>query len=160
MVAGDQKARVRSQLMYSGVAEEDLDKLVDQRAGDSREAAIRTTKLNFIYRQIAEQEKIFVTEDELTQRVQAIALNYRRSADEVYAELEERGQIDGLRRQMREERARDFLVEQAEVAGAAAPPADEPPEEKPKPKAKKKAKKKAKPKPKADAPADGPPADE
>lgn len=154
----DQKSRIRSQLMYSGVAEEDLDKLVDQRAADSRDAAVRTTKLNFIYRQIAEQEKIFVTEDELTQRVQAIALNYRRSADEVYAELEERGQIDGLRRQMREERARDFLVEQAEVADAAAPPAaDAPAEDKPKAKAKKK----AKPKADAEAPADDdPPADE
>lgn len=159
-LAEDSKNRIRAQLLYNGVPEDQIDKLVEERATATRDTALRACKLNFIHRQIAEQEKIFVTEDELDARIQAIALNYRRRPEEVREDLEGRGQIDPLRRQMREERVRDYLVESAEVIEAGQEPAPdaEPaadakpgpaPDAKPEPAPKPKAKPKAKPKSKA-----------
>jgi trigger factor len=114
----ERKTRLRTQLLYQGIPEDQLDDLIEQRSGESRQAAIRDARLQFIYRQIAEQEKTFVTESDLDARIQAIALNYRRRPEEVRDELDERGQLDSLRHQMRDERVRDYLVEHAEITEA------------------------------------------
>jgi len=116
--------RQRLALLYRGVAEEQIEELVAGEAQRTREGSVRECKLYFIYRLIAEQEKLFVTESEIEQRVQAIALNYGRRPDEVRAELEESGRLGSLRQQMREEKVRDFLVQHAEVQDAE-PAADE-----------------------------------
>ncbi|MFC1806614.1 trigger factor, partial [Planctomycetota bacterium] len=119
--------RQRMGLLYRGVSEEDIAKLVAEQEQRTREGSIRQCKLYFIYLQIAEQEKLFVTEAEIEQRVQAIALNYGRRPDEVKADLEESGRLGSLRMQMREEQVRDFLVQHAEITEVEAPsPAAEP----------------------------------
>jgi len=110
--------RQRMALLYRGVPEERIEEAVAGEAQRTREGSVRECKLYFIYRLIAEQEKLFVTESEIEQRVQAIALNYGRRPDEVRAELEELGRLGSLRQQMREEKVRDFLVQHAEVQDA------------------------------------------
>ncbi len=110
--------RQRLALLYRGVPEEQIEELVSGEAKRTLEGSVRECKLYFIYRQIAEQEKLFVTESEIEQRVQAIALNYERRPDEVRAELEEAGRLGSLRQQMREEKVRDFLVQHAEIQDA------------------------------------------
>ncbi|MFW6164266.1 MAG: trigger factor [Planctomycetota bacterium] len=124
----NQKERQRLGLLYRGVPEEQIDRLIAEHEQRTREESARTCKLHFIYRLIAEQEKLFVTEGEVDQRVQAIALNYQRRPDEVRAELEESGRLRSLRQQMLEEKVRDFLVQHAEIRQAEAPPATGPEE--------------------------------
>ena len=123
--------RQRLALLYRGVPEDKLDEEVRRLAPGTREQSIRDCKLFFILERIADQEKIFVTEDEVEQRIQAIALNYRRRPQDVQAELEEQGRLDSLRRQMREEKVIDFLIQKANIAQApppAEPPSDQAPE--------------------------------
>ena len=115
------KERQRLALLYRGVGEEEIEKILSEQEQRTREGSIRQCRLHFIYLQLAEQEKLFVTEEDVEQRVQAIALNYGRRPDEVRAELEERGQLSPLRQQMREEKVRDFLVQHAEIQEAEAP---------------------------------------
>jgi trigger factor len=114
------KDRQRVSLLYRGVPREEIDKAVERFDKQTRENSVRQCKLYFIYERLAELEKLFVTEDELTQRIQAIALNYRRRPEEVYNELETQGRLSSLRQQMREEKVRDFLVQHANIAEAAA----------------------------------------
>jgi len=80
--------RQRLALLYRGVPEDKLDEEVRRLAPGTREQSIRDCKLFFILERIADQEKIFVTEDEVEQRIQAIALNYRRRPQDVQAELD------------------------------------------------------------------------
>ena len=115
------KDRQRMALLYRGVPEAEIEKLVAEQEQRTREGSVRSCRLHFIYVQIADQEKVFVTETEMEQRIQAIALNYERRPDEVKAELEEQGRLSSLRQQMREEKVRDFLVQHAEVQEAEAP---------------------------------------
>jgi len=127
MVEGARDRR-RMALLYQGVAQEEIEERLEGGEDEAREGVIRQVKLYFIYEKIAEQEKIFVTEDEVSARIQAIALNYRRRADEVEAEMEASGRLSSLRQQMREEKVRDYLVQEANVAGGSAPEAEAPAE--------------------------------
>ena len=123
------KDRIRAGLLYRGVAKEEIENAVEERTAKTREDSVQQCKLYFIYEKIAELEKIFVTEDEIRLRIQAIAMNYRRRPEEIGSELERTGRLSSLRQQMREEKVRDFLVQNAKVqpAVAAAPPPAEPP---------------------------------
>ena len=123
-IAARMKERMRLELLYRGVAEGDLDQALGQHDARTRETSVRQCKLHFIYGKLAEQEKIFVTEDELQQRIQAIALNYRKRPEEVEAELEQEGRLNALRQQMRDEKVRDFLVQNAQIVEAPAEPAE------------------------------------
>jgi len=118
------KERQRLALLYRGLQPDRIDALLTEQDATRRESSIRHCKLYFIYEKVAEQEKIFVTEDETQQRIQAIALNYRRRPEEVLAELEEQDRLPSLRQQMREEKVRDYLVQHADIHEA--PPADTP----------------------------------
>jgi len=123
------KDRHRAALLYRGVPKEEIDKAVEELTAKTREESAQQCKLYFIYEKIAEMEKLFITEDEVRLRIQAIALNYRRRPEEVASELERTGRLSSMRQQMREEKVRDFLVQNARVqqAGAAAPPPAQPP---------------------------------
>jgi trigger factor len=118
------KERQRLAMLYRGVPREEIDKAIEEREKRTRDSSVQSCKLYFILRKIAEQEKIFVTEEELQHRVQAIALNYQRKPKEVQAELEAEGRLSSLRQEMREEKARDFLLQHATVNQAATPPGE------------------------------------
>lgn len=129
-LVAEARERLRMALLSRGVPGEEIEETTRAVARRTRERGVRQCKLTFIYEKVADQEKIFVTEDELDQRIQAIALNYRRRPEEVRAELEETKRLDALRDEMREEKVRDFLVQHARIAEPPAPQpaADEPPE--------------------------------
>jgi len=116
--------RNRMALLYQGVAEDRIEEILATYAKNARQSSVRQCKLFFILEKIADQEKIFVTEDELDQRIQAIALNYRRRPQDVRADLEEAGRLDALRRQMREEKVFDFLTRNARIIEPTSPQPD------------------------------------
>ncbi|NQT87159.1 trigger factor [bacterium] len=127
MVEGARERR-RMSLLYQGTPEEQIDAMTEGGDDEAREGVIRQVKLHFMHEKIAEQEKIFVTEEEVAQRIQAIALNYRRRAEEVEAEMEDSGRLSSLRQQMREEKVRDYLVQEANISGGDAPETEAPAE--------------------------------
>jgi len=96
-----------------------------------RQRAQRDLKLLFIFNSIAKKESIEATEDEVQARVGLIAATYNRPVDRVYEEMEKRGYLEGLRDQVREDKAYQFLLNKARVTEveppAPAPEAASPP---------------------------------
>ena len=90
----------------------------DSEAGASEDAAERQFKLYFLFEKIAEKEKIFITENDVENRIAALANSYRQSAQQVRGYLEEQNALPQLRIQMREERVISELLEKAEIQDA------------------------------------------
>lgn len=107
--------RLRLYLAQQGVSPEEIQKRVDAHKMESREGMMRSLKAHFILEQIAQKEKIFVTEDQIEDRIAQMASQYGKWPHEMKAYLEEHGLMPQLRRQMREEQVREFLLSKANM---------------------------------------------
>jgi trigger factor len=83
------------------------------------DAATRTSldrvKLGYILSKIADEEKIEVTADEVDARLAAMAPQFGMDHAQLRAMLEKRNGLDGLKAEMREEKAMAAVLEQAKV---------------------------------------------
>lgn len=83
----------------------DFDRL---RAGQ-REGALREVKASLILEQIAEKEKIEVTDEELEQELEALALQSKQPVEQVRERLTKDGALDRIRHRIRNEKALNHL---------------------------------------------------
>ena len=83
----------------------DFDRL---RAGQ-REGALREVKASLILEQIAEQEKIDVSDEELEDEIQAIALQAKQPVEQVRTRLTQDGGLDRIRHRIRNEKTLNHL---------------------------------------------------
>lgn len=115
-----ERGLVRRQLAlaYRGASDEEIREQEADLQKESHESAERSAKLFFILHKIADKERIFVTEDEVNARLEAMAANENRSAEQVRRELEREGQLSELRAVMRDEKVRSFLLDHADVREA------------------------------------------
>ncbi len=102
-------------LRYRGIPPEEIEKHSEQLQAASRTAAEKEAKLYFILAKIADNERIFVTEEEVDARIDAMAANYGRSPEQVRREFESNNRMGELRASMREEKVRAFLLEKATI---------------------------------------------
>jgi len=72
----------------------------------------------FVLDRIADEEKVFVTEDEVLQRLQAIATTYRQPLDQVVEQYRSGGMLPELRNGMRREKVKQLLRKKAKVSGS------------------------------------------
>ena len=107
--------RHRLRLRQQGVPDAEIEKHLDKMQAESRDQAEKEAKLYFILDKVADKERIFVTEEEVTARIEAMAAHYGRSVDQVRRELENEDRLSELRTTMREEKVKAFLLEKAEV---------------------------------------------
>jgi trigger factor len=75
----------------------------------------KALKAHFILEHLAQKEKIFVTEDQVEERVGQMAAQYGKWPHEMKAYLEERGLLSQLRRSMREELVKEYLLSKAVI---------------------------------------------
>jgi trigger factor len=108
-------ARTSAIMQYRGAPPELIERESDRLKKQSQESAERTAKLYFILRKIAEKERLFVTEDEVNARIEAMASVRQRSPEQVRRELEQEDRLSELRSTMREEKARSLLMDNAAV---------------------------------------------
>ena len=101
-------------LMREGKSKEEVDQLVAEDESSLAEAKKDLTQL-FLLDRIATEENILVTEDEVAQRVQAIAYAYNRDPNEVVEEYAQRGELAELRNGLLREKVRSFLRKRAKV---------------------------------------------
>jgi len=129
VVSEDNAKRRRLLLQYHGVPAEEIEDRMKEQALESEEMVKKDLKLHFIFEDIAEQEVIFVTEDELHARVDQIAANYGAPPEKLWERMSREGQIDSLRKEMVDEKVIDLLISKAKVeelpAGAPDQPAQE-----------------------------------
>ena len=78
------------------------------RAGQ-REAALREVKASLILDQIADQEKIEVSDEEFEHEMEALATQSKQTLEQVRARLTEDGGLDRIRHRIRNEKTLDSL---------------------------------------------------
>jgi trigger factor len=105
----------RFQLLYQGVPAEEIEKRTEEIEETSRGATERDLKAEFFFEEIAEKEELQPTDAEAEQWVQAIAARRGVPAQRYRRELEQRGELDALRRQLMEFKVLQFLRDNAEV---------------------------------------------
>jgi len=81
------------------------------------ERAARDLKLTFILDRIAKEEKVEVTDAEVDARVRFIAAQYGRRDDRLREEMAQRGTLDSLRSQIREDKVMRLLLDKARIKG-------------------------------------------
>jgi trigger factor len=115
--SGTEEALRRSQLdmAMKGVPEDEIKKVMDQDKTGSRENMAKALKAHFILEHLAQKEKIFVTEDQVEERVGQMAAQYGKWPHEMKAYLEEQGLLSQLRRSMREELVKEYLLSKAVI---------------------------------------------
>ena len=107
--------RQQFRLKQRGMPEEEIQKRLEELRGASEEAAARNLKIFFILDKIADREKVFVTENEVENRIASLANSYRTSPQRMRAKLEQDNSLSQLRAGMREDKVIELLLKNAEV---------------------------------------------
>jgi len=107
--------RQQYRLRMRGIPEDELEKHLEELRDASEEAAERNLKIFFILEKICDKEKIFVTENEVENRIAAMANSFRVSAAAMRKKIEQEGSMAELRAGMREDKAIAFLKEHAQI---------------------------------------------
>ncbi|WP_019422402.1 trigger factor [Paenibacillus sp. OSY-SE] len=84
--------------------------IADLREQMQKEANTRV-KNNLVLEQIAKEEKVSITDEELQEELEKMAQSYQRSADEIRTILEKNGTIDNLREEAALRKTIKFLVD-------------------------------------------------
>ena len=115
--AGAEEAMTRLQmnLTMKGMPEEEIAKTMAKEKGGSKSEMEKSLRAHFILEAIAKTEKIFVTEDQVEERITQLASQYGRWPHEMKEHLEKEGLLRQLRRNMREDAVREFLLDQAVI---------------------------------------------
>jgi len=109
--------REQFRLRLRGMSDEELEKHLETLRDASEEVAARNLKIYFILNRIAEKEKIFVTENEVENRIAALANSYRMTAQRMRRQLEQEESLGELRAGMRAEKTVAFLMRHARIEG-------------------------------------------
>lgn len=99
----------------SGLSQDDLAAQQGEITESASAQAKTNLKTNFILQEIARAENLTVSDQELLQRLAAIAQSRKTPLKKLIKEAQRNGQIQGLRNSMLVGKAIDFLVEQAAV---------------------------------------------
>ena len=97
-------------LAAQGMREEDMKRMdFDRLRAGQREGALREVKASLILEQIAEQEKIEVSDDELEQELAGIASQAKQPVEQVRTRLTQDGGLDRIRHRIRNEKTLNHL---------------------------------------------------
>lgn len=117
VVSGTEESmrRLHLDLAMKGMAEEEIARTVETERGQSRGSMEKALRAHFILDHIAQKEKIFVTEDQVEEKIQQLASQFGKWPHEMKAYLEQQGLVAQLRRRMREELVREYLLSKAVI---------------------------------------------
>ena len=107
--------RYRSDMIKKGEPLNEVQGVEQEVKEKSASEVIRESKLSFIHEYIANEEKIYVTDDELEKTIANYARNYNLTMEKMYNYLEKVGSLRSMRVQLREDKTMDFLVKEANI---------------------------------------------
>lgn len=111
--AGELVQQQAYRMYQQGAADEDVRALLN----DSRDKGIDDVKASlkraFIVDAIAKKERVIITEDEVMREVSKLAAAIGREAEELKAELRQRGTLDGMREEMKSNKVLSLLRQKA-----------------------------------------------
>jgi len=101
-------------LVAQGLRAEDLKKMDLKRLrSDQRDHALHDVKASLLLEKIAQEEKIEVSEEEISREVEALAAQSKQTVEAVRARLTEDGALDRIRARLRNDKALDLLYRQS-----------------------------------------------
>jgi hypothetical protein len=105
-------------LVEQGMSAEQVKEAVEKEGASAGEDLRREMRLFFCLDRIGEEEKIFVTEDEVDDRVRLMAAYYGAPAARLREQMRESGRIEDLRANLRQDKVRAFLRRKARILGS------------------------------------------
>ena len=108
-------ARRRIRLMLRGISHEQIEREKDKLQAASEEEAVRNFRTYLILDKIAEKEKVFATEDDVEERIRAMAIQRGATPAQMKSRIESENGMSSLRSEIRHQKALDFLVSQAQI---------------------------------------------
>ncbi|MDB5355062.1 MAG: Trigger factor [Phycisphaerales bacterium] len=102
-------------LMMRGIPREQVEANVERLRAGAQEEAVRELKLFFVLQKIANDQNVDVSEGELNGRVAFLAAQRERRPEKLKQEMQKDGSLSNLYVQMREQKAIDKILEQAQV---------------------------------------------
>ncbi|MEK6738454.1 MAG: hypothetical protein AABY74_07285, partial [Planctomycetota bacterium] len=112
----EQRAYKHQMDLYKrGVALEEIQKQDESIKHASADAVMRELKASLILDKVAEKEKIFVTENEVEQRIAELARSYNTDTARVRKQLERQGSLSYLRNEMREGKVINLLLKESKI---------------------------------------------
>ncbi len=111
------------ELMQMGYPREKIEENLTELQAGAAEQAARELKLQFILGKIAEQKEIEVGDDEINSRIAMMAQSYNRRPERMRQELEADGSLQAVATSIREEKALDMLLADAEITETTGEPA-------------------------------------
>ena len=103
------------QAMYSGNPPADMDKFVEDAREEARNEARRNLKVFFMLQEVAQVEKISVTEMELYNEVARQARQQKKALKAYIREIQREGRVHGIRMSLLTAKVLDFLTKEAKV---------------------------------------------
>jgi len=117
-VSEENLQRRRMIMQYQGVPEPDIETRMKEEGEKGKEDVEKNVKLYFIFDEIAKNETILVTEDELKARVDQLAANYGVPPERLWDTMSNDGRLESLRKEMVDEKIVDLLIGKAQVEQA------------------------------------------
>ena len=103
--------------MGSGMSEDELEERQEEIFAAANQRAQMNLKTDFLLQRIAENEEIELTQEELANRVAAMANQAKKPIKSFAKELQQSGRLRGLQHSMLLSKNIDFLLEHAKVEG-------------------------------------------
>jgi len=107
--------RERLSLAYQGVPRDEIEKAAHEINQGAQRRTERDIRIYFILQQIADKQKITVTETELERRIQVMAQVQGERPARFRENLRREGRLEVLRSELEDEKTLDFLISQAKI---------------------------------------------
>lgn len=107
--------RYQMELISKGAPLEEIEKNMVDLKNASEESVVKDFKLSLVIDRIAEEEKIFVTEDDVNQRINWLAGMYGIEPALMKKHLEKINSMSSLRHQLKEHKTLNFLMKEASI---------------------------------------------
>lgn len=102
-------------LLYKGIPKEDVEKQMEDIWQEAQREAQKQLKIYFILEEIAEREKIEVSEQEFEDHVNKLAQIQKVSKEELISKLKEGNGLGNLRQQLKRSKVIQFIKENAQI---------------------------------------------
>ena len=102
-------------LVNKGTPQEEIEKHSEDLKSASEESVVRDFKMSLVLEHIAEKERIFVTEDDVSRRISEMAGMYGLDAAGMKKQLEKMNSMSNLRHQLRESKTLNLLMKEANI---------------------------------------------
>ena len=102
-------------LLNKGTPQEEIEKNLEDLKSASEESVVRDFKMSLVLEQIAEKERIFVTEDDVNRRISEMAGMYGLDTAGMKKQIEKMNSMSNLRHQLRENKTLNLLMKEANI---------------------------------------------